>query len=198
MHSYSHENGKEKSPLVILTLLALCVAVVANWLFSLQDWVPSWMASAPTVAGAYALLYFLLDKYAWKWRVLHALGVIHTPVISGKYLGTLVSSNSLSRPIEIQIDQTWNRMVVRFEIQSPTSSYSLSFAASLISVGHESARLIYVYRNQTQPGAADLDMGDHEGTAELTINIQSGQLKGRYYNYRGNKGSLELARQNQN
>jgi hypothetical protein len=53
---------------------------------------------------------------------------------------------------------------------------------------------LYTYRNQTRPGVADQDMNDHDGTAEVVIDTQTGELHGRYFNFRGRQGTLTLTR----
>jgi hypothetical protein len=64
--------------------------------------------------------------------------------------------------------------------------------ASVSSEG-ATARLAYCYRNKTNPGVADDDMGDHEGAADLTINAE-GDDNGRYYNSRRRAGSIDARR----
>jgi hypothetical protein len=51
----------------------------------------------------------------------------------------------------------------------PTSSTSYSITAALATEGHHHTRLTYTYRNQTRPGVADVDMNDHDGTAEVVV-----------------------------
>jgi hypothetical protein len=56
------------------------------------------------------------------------------------------------------------------------------------------ARLTYTYRNQPRPGVADADMNDHDGTAEVVIDTRTGELTGRYFNFRGRQGAVTLTR----
>ncbi len=151
--------------------------------------------SAPTVAAVFGILYGVLDKWAWRWRVLRATSVITTPVVSGNYVGLLRSSyNGTERAIVLDVEQSWTRIVIRFSVTDVQSSDSISLAAAVTDIGQHHARLTYVYRNTVRPGLADADMNDHDGTAELTLDTKAGSATGRYYNYRGRQGTLALTR----
>lgn len=191
MHAYSG-GGSKTSALGAIAVLAVLLAMAANWLFALQGVIPPWLLSAPTVAGFYGLLYFGLERHAWKWPAVRALGIVDTPVIEGRYEGSLVTTyNGSTRPIRLEIDQTWTRIAVRFTVMEPASSTSYSVSASLDRAGHDKSRLTYSYNNRTRPGVADNDMADHDGTAELTFE-GDGTASGRYYNFRGNRGTLTV------
>lgn len=194
MHAYA--SGGNRGPAIgMIAVLALVVAVVGNWFTEGVGLVPAWLVSAPTVAGSFGLLYQLLEHSAWKWSILHRMRLIDVPVIEGIYEGELLSSYETTRvPVRLCIDQTWSRLAVRFEVVSPATSTSYSVAAGLSSAGHHHARLVYTYRNQPKPGVADDDMRDHDGTADVVIDTLSGEITGRYFNFRGRQGSLSLQR----
>ena len=194
MHVYSDCENRA-SALGTIALLAVIVAIAANALIDGFGILPAWLVSAPTVAGAFGLLYKAADKIGWRWSLLRRIGLIETPVVEGTYEGHLVSSHqNTSVPVRIRIDQTWTRISVRFEVIEPASSTSYSVSAELRRVGHDDARLTYTYRNQPQPGVAEDDMKGHDGTAEVTIGHATGRVSGRYYNFRGRQGTLTLAR----
>jgi hypothetical protein len=179
----------------ILGFLAVLVAIGTNAIFDAVGLGPAWLISSPAVAAAFGILYGLLDRFAWRWAILRRLGLIETPDASGCYEGSLCSSyNGTTLPVELVIEQTWTRIVVRFRVVSPATSESTSLSASIVSVGHDVARITYAYRNTVRAGFADVDMNDHDGTAELTIDKSSEIVSGRYYNYRGRQGSLDLRR----
>ncbi|MDP1851973.1 MAG: hypothetical protein Q8K48_06105 [Candidatus Planktophila sp.] len=178
-----------------LAFLSVTIAMGANWLLSHLNVKEAWWFSAPTVATTFGILYLLMDKAAWRWRFVRRLGLVDTPIVEGEYVGTLESTyQGTVLPVKISIDQTWNRIAVRFQVSEPKTSTSYSMTAGLGKVGHDIARLTYTYRNQIKPGVADSDMNDHDGTAELNINFETGSAMGRYFNFRGRQGSLNLER----
>lgn len=193
MHVYSADS-RSRAYAVIVTL-AVLVALAANGVLHALRWNLDWIASAPTVAAAFGLLYELTDAWAWRLRVLHRIGVIQTPVIDGTWEGRLVSSwNNAEVPVKLRIDQRWTHLVIAFEVAGRTTSTSLSVAASLHEAGHEHARLTYTYKNQIRPGVADDDMHDHDGTADLDFDLGAGIASGRYFNARSRQGTLELTK----
>jgi hypothetical protein len=194
VHVYSSSDNRT-SALGTIAVGAVLIAIGANAVFQALGIGPAWLFSPPTVAAAFGLIYRFVDTVAWRWRVLHRLGLIQIPALEGVYDGQLVSSyQKVTRPVRICIDQTWTRIVIRFDVLQPTSSTSYSIAAAVASEGHDHTRLTYTYRNQTRPGVADVDMNDHDGTAEVVINARTGELTGRYFNFRGRQGTLTLTR----
>ncbi|MFF0249918.1 Cap15 family cyclic dinucleotide receptor domain-containing protein [Streptosporangium sandarakinum] len=194
MHAYSSSDSRAQA-LGMIAFLAVLLAMAANALTDYLGIGPAWLISAPTVAAAFALLYRLVDTVAWRWSVLHRLGVIQVPVIEGTYEGHLVSSYKQTKlPVRICIDQTWTRIAIRFDVLEPKSSTSYSITAGLGTDGHDHARLTYSYRNQTRPGVAEADMNDHDGTAEVVVACLTGEINGRYFNFRGRQGTLALTR----
>ena len=191
MHQYSGEDPRRTAALGTLAVLAVLFAIFINWLASQQSTIPSWLWSAPAVASSFGLLLLALEEWAWRWPVVQRLGLVRTPVIRGKYEGLLTSAFG-TRPVSLHVDQTWSRIAIRFQVFDPESSTSYSMTAGLAITGEDQARLTYTYRNQTRPGIADLDMNDHDGTAELEFH-SDGQVTGRYYNFRGRQGTLTLA-----
>ncbi|MEH1058765.1 hypothetical protein V6U89_26580 [Micromonospora sp. CPCC 206171] len=194
MHVYSSSDNRT-SALGAIAVGAVLLAIGANVAFQALGIGPAWLFSPPAVAASFGLLYHAMDTRAWRWAPLHRLGVIQVPVLAGVYDGQLISSyQQTTLPVRICIDQSWTKIAVRFDVLPPTSSTSYSITAALADVGHHHARLTYTYRNQTRPGVAEADMNDHDGTAEVVIDTRTGQLTGRYFNFRGRQGTLTLTR----
>lgn len=194
MHAYSGDDPRRIYALGMIATIAVVVAITVNWLFSQQAVVPSWLFSAPTLASVFGIGYLAMDRYCWRWAIIRWLGLVETPLIEGEYIGTITSTyQQQSLPVRVCVDQTWTRIAVRFEVLNPASSTSISMTAGLRQSGHNHARLTYTYRNQVQPGIADPDMNDHDGTAELGIG-PTGTANGRYYNFRGRQGTMVLQR----
>jgi hypothetical protein len=195
MHVYSSSENRT-SALGTIALGAVLIAIGANTVFEALGVGPAWLVSPPAVATAFGLIYRFVDTVAWRWPILHRLGIIQVPVLQGIYEGQLVSSyQQTTRPVRISIDQNWTKIVIRFDVLPPTSSTSYSITAALATEGHHHTRLTYTYRNQTRPGVADVDMNDHDGTAEVVINTGNGEMIGRYFNFRGRQGTLTLNRE---
>lgn len=193
MHAYATDESRTKG-YAYLAVGAVMVAIVTNWIVEETGFAPTWLVSAPAVAGAFGLLFEVFDRWGWRahWGPLR---LSNTPNIEGRYDGELVSTfEGRTLPISLVVDQTWTRLGVRFEVLDNTTSTSRSLTARLERVGHAHAVLTYTYRSQVRPGVADADMGDHDGTAELTIDLSSNTASGRYYNYRGRQGTISVRR----
>lgn len=194
MHPYSSDDAKPRT----LSLIAV-VSVIVSYLVSLAlsplSW-PEWLVSAPSLAGAYALLYSWFDRTLWTTKLSRRLELSTIADVSGRYTGTLVSEYPPGATTQIDVDvvivQRWTRIHVAMEQPNTGTSRSSSFMASVSSEGL-GTRLTYSYRNQAQPGVADEDMYDHDGTADLMIDA-TGAARGRYFNGRPRKGSIRLQR----
>lgn len=193
MHAYSTGDSRTAA-YGVLASLAVVAAIASNAAAEALGLGPAWLVSAPTVAAAFGLLYELMDRAAWRWRWVRTLGIIDTPVVDGIYEGHLVSSHEGKVvPIRLRVDQRWTAIVVRLEVLTPATSTSRSIAAALSRDGHRDARLTYTYKNEVRPGVADLDMSDHDGTADLVVH-EHGAVSGRYFNARGRQGTMALVR----
>jgi len=72
------------------------------------------------------------------------------------YEGRLKSSYlDIERDVRITVEQTWTRILIRFQVTAPESSSLVSMSARLNVEGRKDARLTYTYRNATTPGVAD-------------------------------------------
>jgi hypothetical protein len=194
MHLYSSDD--ERTPaLAMIAAGAVVLAVMANAVADRLGVGPAWLFSPPAVAACFGLLYRVMDTVAWRWPLLHRLGVVHVPILHGTYEGQLVSSHEhTTRQVRVCIDQTWTRIAIRLDMLAPTSSTSRSTTAGIFSDGHFRNRLTYTYRNQIRPGVADPAMNDHDGTTDVVIDARSGEFTGRYFTQRGTQGTLTLRR----
>ena len=193
MHAYSAES---RVPVLgVLASIAVVVAIVTNRVLEECHFEYGWLVSAPTVGGAFAILLAVFDKWAWRWKWLHVLKAISTPVIEGKYEGILRSTWDGAPDVQVRvlIEQRWLRILIRFEVLESETSKSKSVTAAVYGLGHHDASLTYTYSNRIRPGFADDDMSDHDGMADVTID-QHGRLEGRYFNARGRQGTLALQR----
>ncbi len=194
MHSYSATDNRVRAYgaiAVVAVLVAMGVAALAEEV----DIAPAWLLSAPTLGATFALVYEAMNRWGWRAGVVRGIGLCSTPNLNGTYEGELIApAFNSKRPVKITITQTWQEVAVEFSILAPESSTSYSRTAEITRHGNGGGRIVYTYTNRIRPGIADEDMTDHDGTAELTISTD-GAATGRYYNFRGRRGTLTLSRQ---
>lgn len=194
MHVYG-DNGSRLKALGLVAVISVIFSIAAERVFNGLGIGPSWLVSAPAVAASFGIVYGFVERTAWRWRALRAVGIIDTLPVAGKYRGELASSYGGTRlPVELEVEQSWTRISVRLKVLESESSTSLSLAATLHREGVSRSRLTYFYRNTVRPTVADSDMNDHDGTAEIVIDTGAGTATGRYYNYRGRQGNLDLSK----
>ena len=192
MHPYSTTDSRIRVYSAIAVVAVAC-AWSMDWLTSSLDW-PRWLAGVPSFVAFFGIIYGVFDRWLWKTRVSRVLRLSVLPDVSGTLRGRLVSTfrTEIAKPskhdVTVQIRQTWTRIEIRLEVDHSMSS-SISLMAALKG-DMTSSVLTYHFRNQIQPGRADDDMSDHEGVAELRIDTHG--IRGRYFNSRGNSGSLTL------
>lgn len=194
MHSYITADSRIGAYSVISVVAIVC-AWSMDWLASSLEW-PRWLVGVPSFAAFFGMIYGLFDRCLWNARISRLMRLSVIPDVSGTFRGELVSTFEADerkqnvRKIVVRIRQSWTRIEVILSVDHPTSN-SISVMAKLRG-DSTNANLTYHFRNQIQPGLADKDMYDHEGVAEL--NISPHGVSGRYFNSRGNSGSLMLDR----
>ena len=187
MHAYATDTEDRKK--VTAGLAVLSVAVAAG-LGGLVEELPL-AVTAPSPFLVFGGLYALVNRFAWRWRLVQRVGLVRTPDLSGKWEGTLHSSydyHGTPHPVRVSIEQTWSRICVRF---STASSRSHSVAATVLREGPLGVTIIYVYKNEPLADAID-PMHPHSGTACLSL-TDEGELVGDYYSGRGRKNHGHLA-----
>ena len=175
--------------LIISILLAGLVHIgldVVN--FELQG-----LVSITSAVGMYKILYYVFDRFIWKWRLLRKIGLVTVPDLNGRWGGTIKSSyesGAQDHQIDVFITQQWSKILVRLEAGE---SYSKSIAASFLTDDPSSPELVYVYDNDPEAMTPE-SMHSHGGTAKLRI-TDSG-LQGQYYTGQGRRtiGDISLKR----
>jgi len=197
MHAYS--TNESRVPVYsILAIIALVVAWIIGWLTSLVEW-PQWIVGAPSFGAVFAGTYRLFDLRIWHTPLARRLGLVMVEDLNGSYEGELVSTfkdssgKQVEREIRIDILQTWTHISVDMKVSSGTSSSTSTSALGSVTRDGGSTRLAYIYRNRVNPGLADADMGDHDGAAELDVDLV-GRMTGRYYNSRPRAGTIQVER----
>ncbi|SRR5467141_272996 len=194
MHAYSTDSGERERVLFGLALLAVGAAwSLSRVLCAIHVAVPWWL-DAPSTMGFFGIFVAVFDRYVWRARVLHRIGLLEVPVLDGEWRGHIVSSfddHKKPREVRVRIRQTWMRIVV---LLSSGTSNSHTLAAAIQVHAPEGAVLSYEYENQPQPDAVKT-MEIHLGTARLVF-ADGRVLEGFYYSGRGRQehGSIHLER----
>lgn len=197
MHAYS--TSENRAPLYsLMAVPAVVIALVSDRVSDAAGWELGWLVSAPSLGAAYILVYQLVDKVLWRTRAFRMLRLVETPIVSGVYTGRLFPEYLGADELEVtlRIDQTWTRISIESQFGAPATSFSVSTSAAVSGTSKWRCSLIYTYKNDALPGVADVDMTGHQGAAELVVDLTAHSALGTYFNFRGNKGSLDLRRRN--
>lgn len=197
MHSYSTHESRVKVYGVI-AVVSVVIAWVLVWMTSYWDW-PEWLVSVPSLGGVFAGLYGSFDRWLWRLPVLRSIGLVDIANVAGTYEGTLTSTfkdetgKHIKRNVTFIIRQTWTHIEVTMAVRGGSSTSRSQSAVASVSNRGLGTHLVYVYRNQVNPGVADADMSDHEGAADIEI-AADGALTGRYFNSSPRAGSITARR----
>jgi hypothetical protein len=149
------------------------------------------LAGAGAVFGA---LYWLFDRFAWRWRYLTKL--IRVPDLSGRWQcnGQTINPNGSPGFVwqgEVIIVQSWDKIRVRLTTKQSGSN---SITAALICDEADGYHLLYNYRNDPRIGETELN--SHLGFAELVFSNDRMTANGEYFNGHGRFtfGTLKLTR----
>jgi hypothetical protein len=166
--------------------------------FGLSVW---WWVSFPSIGAFHAAIYFLVDKYGWKWPLLRGTLQIKTPDLHGEWAGFIAPASGEKvehRSATLKIDQSWSAIKISL---ATGNSRSRSTMAAITDETTAHPHLQYVYSNDPKEGAVST-MHRHFGTAHLTLEEKEGErvLTGGYYTGRdrGTTGELEFRRKPEN
>ena len=185
-------NGSRKVITFLLIISVSLAGLVHTGLdavnFELQG-----LVSITSAVGMYQILYYVFDRFIWKWSLLRKIELVTVPDLNGQWGGTINSSyesDAQDYQIKVFITQQWSKILIRLEAGE---SYSKSIAASFLTDDPSSPELVYVYDNDPMTMTPE-SMRSHGGTAKLRI-TDSG-LQGQYYTGQGRRtiGDISLKR----
>lgn len=165
---------------VVFTLLtAINLAEQLGWNVNVPPTLLS-LLGASTVFGA---LYWILNKWAWKWPGINS--ALKVPNISGVWdcVGTTLHSDGSTKyewKAEVTVVQSWDRLRIRLTSQNSGSN---SISAALANDSIDGFVLLYHYRND--PKAAATDLTTHVGCSVMTVAKNMQSASGEYFNGRG-------------
>jgi hypothetical protein len=193
MHPYSIDTEERKNILFFLAIVCIFLAwsffeILNNYQIDLPWWIES-----PSILFFYGLLFFVFDK--WSWKFFRKIGFVKTPNLNGEWKGHLKSSfdeHSSEIKATLKIFQTWTRIKI---LLTTEQSSSQSEIASIVIDAPEGKYLNYQYINEPKPNAVKT-MSIHRGTTRLLFNEKENIFTGEYYSGRDrqNIGSLYFER----
>ncbi len=163
----------------MLALLAIALAWVTSKSLAPAHLPVPWWVDAPSSMAFYGALYALFDRYLWRSSLVHKLGLVRIPNLTGSWRGYFITSfdgHAQRHDLIIHIFQSWTQITVYL---TTATSMSRSCAAVIQVDDPEGASLIYQYQNQPLANAMK-SMHMHYGTAMLRVS-NGGCLTGDYY-----------------
>lgn len=117
----NYKTGSLISSIIVLSVLLDYVFGLLK-LENLFDPLPKVLKSTDilTVPFAITLIFIFIDKVAWKWKIFNWL--IDVPNISGRFVGTYVSSldnNKKSYSCAFEIKQSGSKIIIRLYYEMP-------------------------------------------------------------------------------
>lgn len=171
----------------------LLAAVDVARSFRIDANIPPAVMSLVGAGMVYTVLYWVFDRFAWKFGSVGRL--LKVPDLSGTWrcAGESREREPGSWTGVVRIVQSWDRIRVHLETGRSTSD---SVAAALLHDAAAGYRLMYHYRNH--PRIGETDMAAHHGFAELVFHANGAAASGEYFNGRGRNtyGVMELNREN--
>jgi len=192
MHPYATDSQERKTIPLFIAAFAVVSAVALSRFLALIHW-PGWI-DAPATIGFYGFYFDIFRRWIWRIPLLHTLGIIKVPVLSGHWKGYVTTSyDELAdkHPVEVEILQDWTHMIVKLRTRY---SRSESLIGSIL-VGTDIV-VDYEYRNEPAPGATDT-MHAHRGSTTLRLSKEGDVLEGEYFSGRdrANYGAIKLHRE---
>ena len=179
MHGYSTDTDEKRVVTLFLAAMAIALAWVSSNLLAAVHLSMPWWADAPSSMFFYGVLYALFDRHLWRHPLVHKLGLVKTPNLTGCWRGYLTSSydnHAKRHDLSVDIFQSWTQISILF---STVTSVSRSCVAVIQVSDPEGIALIYQYENQPLADATRT-MHMHFGTAMLRM-LNGNGLTGDYY-----------------
>jgi hypothetical protein len=193
-HEYSLIGGINRER--IGRYLALLAATISGWivfvLLSAVDLarrlgvsvnLPPAVLSLVGAGTIFGILYWIFNRFAWRWRYLGLL--LKVPDLRGEWQckgKSLKADGTLDQQWNgtITITQSWDKLRIR--LKTPQSS-SNSVSAALVQDDMDGYILLYHYKNDPMIGEPELQ--SHRGFAELAFDKRCRSANGEYFNGHG-------------
>src|SRR5256885_6655992 len=115
MHGYSTDSSERRMVPLLLALLAIALAWASSKFLAMAQLSLPWWVDAPSSMAFYGALYGLFDRYLWRSKLVHKLGLVRIPNLAGCWRGYLVAP--LDRPatqhdLILNIFHSWDQNVL--------------------------------------------------------------------------------------
>lgn len=166
-----------------VTMLGLLAVWDAAKVLGVPENVPPTVLSLVSAATIFTVLYWFLDKHAWRWAPIG--GWLKAPDLSGIWSceGITLTSDGTPHHVwsgQLTIVQSWDKIRVRLKTKDSGSN---SISAALVCDEADGFRLLYNYRNDAK--AQRPDLLSHRGFAELVFSHDRSSAEGEYFNGAG-------------
>ncbi|TBY81736.1 hypothetical protein [Rhizobium leguminosarum] len=162
--------------------------------FGIAASLPPSILSFVGAGTVFTALSWILNRYAWRWKIINSL--LQIPDLAGKWICTGTTMATDSNPPfdwsgEIIVIQTWDRIRVRLKTATSASN---SRSAALIKDEADGWRLFYSYRNE--PNIDQPELSAHRGFSEILFDPGLNTGSGEYFNGHGRYtfGTMSLER----
>lgn len=161
-------------------VFALLSAIDIAGQFGVSPSLPPSVLSLTGAGTVFLALYWLLNRYVWKWRSM--TGLLGVPNLTGDWSckGKTINPDKsicLEWDAQITIVQSWDRIRVRLKT---AQSGSNSTSAALTYDAADGFRLFYSYKND--PKINETELSAHRGFAEITFAKDLKTGEGEYFN----------------
>jgi len=190
-------NYKQFSYFVLLLIaISFSAVYLINYFLKSRNIITPFFVELPSMPAVYALLFYLFDKYFWKWGIFRKFKIIIAEDLSGEWEGISKSSYDnfkADTKIILKIGQTATKIKINGVFDSSKSvSFNESFAYSEVD---NNVALFYFYRNEPNCDA-EKTMAMHEGCVKLVYDKAKKSMEGSYYSGRdrNNYGTIKVSK----
>src|SRR5438128_3673706 len=126
MHPYATDSRERLLVPFWLVAISIFLALGLSFMLALTKITPPWWLDVPSVFGLFAILLRLMERRAWRWRVLRKFHLVRVPDLHGTWNGSVTSSHAAkdggetTHGVTVRITQSWTHLSVSFE--TPLSS----------------------------------------------------------------------------
>jgi hypothetical protein len=193
MHSYASDSNDRKVAPWVIGGIAVIVAFLFSALVEWQKIKVPWWIETPTIMTTYGIVYWLYNRFGWKWRVCD-IHFSEIPNFSGTWYGEINSNHGDGTKVGamFHLHQTWSDLCVELETKT---SRSFSVMAAVNVTPGPTEGLTFQYSNAPRNTATDT-MNAHVGFNHFRLSPDGKTLEGEYFSGRGRQtyGSIKLVR----
>lgn len=185
MHPYSIDTNERTTIIATLAIISCFLTILLDRLLNqVHISIPVYIES-PTPLVVFGIIWFLFDKYSWKWGGLIKL-FIRTPNLNGTWEGEYQSSYTkpdcpdefTKGKVKMTIEQSWTKIRI-CSINGNDVSSSCSKLAGIFVEDNNGIMLKYEFENDSKNFITT--MHRHTGFTILKFDSALNTLKGDYY-----------------